>query len=256
MIHVKALSLQACEFWAFDMHHWRVCKSTTMIDLHIFLIAARCFPRIYNFFLVAYAICRDILVTSIDNLLHFMRRLATFLLRETTNLEGLTTQGNKGWIVELHPYITCPLILCIKPKIWVIEIHLHLVIWVFYLAMLLLLLWSNKSLWRSHINQSSQNFEIRGLDKPCRKKTTMDNQVAHIRPLKTFYLITQTIPLGWRDSPIIGVLFFFPFQKYFTNHAQSLSYRYLLHIHGEPSLMCHSKVSKALWSIPWNGYHK
>ena len=66
MTHVKALSLQACELWAFDMHilQWyrtisQWCKSTTMIDLHIFLIVTRRLPSIlyYIMFLLVGSIC-------------------------------------------------------------------------------------------------------------------------------------------------------------------------------------------------------
>lgn len=146
-----------------------------------------------------------------------MRRLATFLLEETTNLMSRCSRK-----VRDGSWITYPLILCIKPIIWVIEIHLHLVNSIFYLAMLILLLWSNQSLWRSHnqpiISKVSKSECWTSL---CRKKQQWTIKLPHIRPLKTFYLITQTIPLGWTDSPIIGLLFFFSFQEYLTNHAQS-----------------------------------
>ena len=112
---------------------------------------------------------------------------------------------------------------CTKPTIWMIEIHLHLVNPISYLYMVILLLWSNQSLWRS-LNQPiiSKVFTSESWRRLVGKKQQWTIKLPHIRPLKSFYLITQTIPLGWRDSPIMGVSFSFPFQEeHLTNHARS-----------------------------------
>ena len=67
-----------------------------MIHLHNFLIVASQVPSIL--LLVAYAICRDILATSIVNLLHGH----IFVYRDNQSNVSLLKES-KGCIVEQHP---------------------------------------------------------------------------------------------------------------------------------------------------------
>lgn len=137
------------------------------------------------------------------------------------------------------------------------EIHLHLVNPIFYLAMLISLLWSNQSLWRSH-NQPiiSKVLKFECWTSLCRKKTTMDNQVAPYTSIENFLPHNSNNTFGVKRFPNHRRFVLLSFSRIPYQSCSKLSYRYLLQIHGEPTLMCHSRVSKASWSIPWNGYHK
>lgn len=128
---------------------------------------------------------------------------------------------------------------------------------IFYLAMLILLLWSNQSLWSSRINQSSQNLKIWGLDKPRRKKTTMDNQVAPYTSIENFLPHNSNNIFGVKRFPNHRRFVLLSFSRIPYQSCSKLSYRYLLQIHGEPTLMCHSKVSiRPRGQYHGIGYHK
>lgn len=85
----------------------------------------------------------------------------------------------------------------------------------------------------------------------------MDNQVAPYTSIEKFLPDNSNNTFGVKRFPNHGHFIFLSFsRRTLYQSCSKLSYRCLLQIHGEPASMCHSRVSKASWSIPSNEYHK